>query len=153
MVEMVDGSIIAQMGVTDMRHAIQYALTYPDRRDCARCRRSICRASASSSSTPPDMERFPCIGLAYDALGAGGTCPPRSTRRTRRRSRPSSTGEFHFGDIPRLIRAACAAHAPGPAAGLDAVLAADAWARRAHRPADQRPSAGGIFLSKAIWPA
>src|SRR6185295_12170792 len=74
MIELVDGSIIAQMGVTDMRHAIQYALTYPARHptdlpplDLTACSRLEFEA--------PDVERFPCITLAYQALRAGGTMP------------------------------------------------------------------------------
>src|SRR3712207_6106529 len=75
MIELVDGSVIAQMGVTDMRHAIQYALTYPERHDC----RSLPPLDLTKLSTlhfePPDLERFPCVGLAYRALRAGGTLP------------------------------------------------------------------------------
>src|SRR5262249_52984046 len=74
MVEMVDGSIIAQMGVTDMRHAIQYALTYPER--TAGCLEPLDLAKLSTLNFEnPDIERFPCLGLAYRALRAGGTMP------------------------------------------------------------------------------
>ena len=74
MVEMVDGSIIAQMGVTDMKHAIQYALTYPERRE--NCLPSLDLAGLSRLDfEEPDIDRFPCLGLAYDALKEGGTMP------------------------------------------------------------------------------
>ncbi len=61
MVEMVDGSIIAQLGVTDMRHAIQYALTYPDRQE--NCVEPLDLATMSRLEfEEPDFERFPCLG-------------------------------------------------------------------------------------------
>src|SRR5205085_809289 len=74
MVEMVDGSVIAQMGVTDMRHPIQYALTYPDRQ--AGCLPALDLTSIGSLDfEQPDSGRFPCLELAYDALKMGGTMP------------------------------------------------------------------------------
>jgi 1-deoxy-D-xylulose-5-phosphate reductoisomerase len=64
MVEMVDGSIIAQMGVTDMKHPIQYALTYPERQK--NCLAPLDLSSMSKLTfEEPDLERFPCLGLAY----------------------------------------------------------------------------------------
>src|SRR5690606_33319947 len=74
MVEMTDGAVIAQMGVTDMRHPIQYALTYPDR--LAGCAGTLDLAKLSALTfEEPDLERFPCLGLAYRALEIGGTAP------------------------------------------------------------------------------
>src|SRR3989440_8318082 len=74
MIELIDGSVIAQMGITDMRHAIQYALTYPERHSC-----ELPPLDLTSLGTlhfeAPDLERFPCIALAYRALRAGGTPP------------------------------------------------------------------------------
>jgi 1-deoxy-D-xylulose-5-phosphate reductoisomerase len=72
MVELVDGSVIAQMGVTDMRHAIQYALTYPDRYECDLPPLDLTKLSTLHFEAP-DMERFPCLALAYRALREGGT--------------------------------------------------------------------------------
>ncbi|CAN5167150.1 1-deoxy-D-xylulose-5-phosphate reductoisomerase [soil metagenome] len=74
MVEMVDGSIIAQMGVTDMRHAIQYALTYPERKGSGTPRLDLTQLRRLDFSEP-DLDRFPCLRLAYEALRAGGTMP------------------------------------------------------------------------------
>src|SRR5256714_4389193 len=67
MIELIDGSIIAQMGVTDMLHAIQYALTYAERHSSALPPLDIARLS-SLHFEAPDLERFPCISLAYRAL-------------------------------------------------------------------------------------
>ena len=74
MIEMIDGSVIAQMGVTDMRHPIQYALTYPDRQ--AACLPPLDLTSIGTLTfEQPDVERFPCLGLAFEALNIGGTMP------------------------------------------------------------------------------
>jgi 1-deoxy-D-xylulose-5-phosphate reductoisomerase len=129
MIELIDGSIIAQMGVTDMRHAIQYALTFPARHptdwpplDLTACSRLEFEA--------PDTERFPCITLAYEALRAGGTMPAVLNAANEIAVAAFLAGEIRFGEIPRLIRAACEAHRPQPVSSLDTVLAADQWARR-----------------------
>src|SRR5918911_2568657 len=74
MIELIDGSIIAQMGVTDMRHAIQYALTYPERHSCQLPPLDLTAVSGLHFEAP-DHDRFPCIRLAYKALREGGTLP------------------------------------------------------------------------------
>ena len=74
MVELTDGSVIAQLGITDMRLPIQYACSYPERWEAALPSLDIARAGRLDFSPPP-LERFPCLGLAYDALRAGGTLP------------------------------------------------------------------------------
>src|SRR5439155_2891821 len=74
MIELIDGSVIAQMGVTDMRHAIQYALTYPERYPSELAPLDLAKLS-SLHFEEPDVEGFPCISLAYRALKAGGTLP------------------------------------------------------------------------------
>jgi 1-deoxy-D-xylulose-5-phosphate reductoisomerase len=74
MVEMVDGSVIAQLGVTDMKHPIQYALTYPERREG--CSSPLDLAGLGGLTfEEPDLERFPCLDLAFQALRMGGTAP------------------------------------------------------------------------------
>ncbi|PYS80653.1 MAG: 1-deoxy-D-xylulose-5-phosphate reductoisomerase, partial [Acidobacteria bacterium] len=75
MIELVDGSIIAQLGVTDMRHAIQYALTYPERHPCAALPPLDLAKLSTLHFEEPDIERFPCVRLAYRALREGGTLP------------------------------------------------------------------------------
>src|SRR5215470_17653769 len=128
MIELVDGSIIAQMGVTDMRHAIQYALTYPDRHPAELPPLDLTTLSKLEFFTP-DTERFPCVALAYDALRRGGTQPAVLNAANEVAVAAFLDEKIKFGDIPRLIRAACEAHAPQPASSLDTVLAADRWAR------------------------
>jgi 1-deoxy-D-xylulose-5-phosphate reductoisomerase len=129
MIELVDGSIIAQMGVTDMRHAIQYALTYPDRRPAELPPLDLAALSRLEFFAP-DTERFPCVQLAYDALRQGGTMPAVLNAANEVAVAAFLDEKIKFGDISRLIRLACAAHTPQPATSLDTVFAADAWARQ-----------------------
>lgn len=74
MVEFVDGSVAAQMSVPDMRVAIQYALTYPGRKECSARRLDLARVGALNFFEP-DFDRFPALSLAYAALREGETLP------------------------------------------------------------------------------
>jgi len=74
MVEFVDSSVKAQLGVPDMKIPIQYALTYPDRKPSGWPRLDLVQV-AELTFEPPDLEKFPCIGLAYEALQRGGSAP------------------------------------------------------------------------------
>jgi 1-deoxy-D-xylulose-5-phosphate reductoisomerase len=128
LIELVDGSIIAQLGVTDMRHAIQYALTYPDRLPAQLEPLNLAKLSRLEFYEP-DMERFPCIALAYRALRTGGTMPAVLNAANEVAVAAFLNEQIRFGEIPRLIAAACDAHELKSAGDLDTVLAADAWAR------------------------
>jgi 1-deoxy-D-xylulose-5-phosphate reductoisomerase len=74
MVELVDGSVIAQLGVTDMRLPIQYAFSYPDRWPAPLPSLDLARAGRLEFE-PADTVRFPCLALAFRALGAGDGLP------------------------------------------------------------------------------
>ncbi|MBS1786124.1 MAG: 1-deoxy-D-xylulose-5-phosphate reductoisomerase [Acidobacteria bacterium] len=128
MIELIDGSIIAQLGVTDMRHAIQYALTYPDRRHTQLPPLNLATLS-KLEFFPPDTEKFPCVTLAYEALRAGGTMPAVLNAANEVAVAAFLDEKIKFGDIPKLIGAACKAHTFQPASNLNAVLAADKWSR------------------------
>jgi 1-deoxy-D-xylulose-5-phosphate reductoisomerase len=140
LIELIDGSIIAQLGVTDMRHAIQYALTYP-----ARLPSELPPLNLAACGTlefyEPDTERFPCIALAYEALRAGGTMPAVLNAANEVAVAAFLEERIPFGQIPALIRAACAAHSPQPVNELETVLAADRWARGWVQEKIQRASA------------
>jgi 1-deoxy-D-xylulose-5-phosphate reductoisomerase len=82
------------MGVTDMRHAILYALTYPERHPSDLPALNLAKL-ASLHFEPPDLERFPCISLAYRALRTGGTMPAAHERRQR-----GSSARFYCGTNP-----------------------------------------------------
>jgi 1-deoxy-D-xylulose-5-phosphate reductoisomerase len=128
MVEMIDGSIIAQLGVTDMRHAIQYALTYPARLPSELPPLNLAQAG-TLEFYEPDVERFPCIALAYQALRAGGTMPAVLNAANEVAVAAFLHERIQFGQIPKLIHAACEAHTPTLVNELETVLAADQWAR------------------------
>jgi 1-deoxy-D-xylulose-5-phosphate reductoisomerase len=128
MIEMVDGSVIAQLGVTDMRHAIQYALTYPGRYASDLPSLDLARLS-SLHFEEPDPERFPCISLAYRALRTGGTLPAAMNAANEEAVQAFIEERISFVEIPRVIEAVMDAHQTVPVDDLDAVVAADQSAR------------------------
>ncbi|MFM8392365.1 MAG: 1-deoxy-D-xylulose-5-phosphate reductoisomerase [Acidobacteriota bacterium] len=128
MVELIDGSIIAQLGVTDMRHAIQYALTWPERRPSVLPPLDLAALSRLEFFSP-DFERFPCLRLAYEALRAGGTMPAVLNAANEVAVNAFLAERIPFGGIARIIEGACAAHTPQTVVDLETVLAADSWAR------------------------
>lgn len=128
MIELVDGSVIAQLGVTDMRHAIQYALTYPDRRPAQIASLDLA-ALSKLEFFAPDTEKFPCLKLAYKALRIGGTMPAVLNAANEEAVAAFLAEKIKFGDIPWLIEAACDNHKTQTADTLDSVLNADSWAR------------------------
>lgn len=130
MIELIDGSIIAQMGITDMRHAIQYALTYPER--CPTDLPALNLAKlASLRFEPPDLERFPCISLAYRALRTGGTMPTALNAANEEAVRAFIAERIQLTDIPRVIEGVMNQHSLREADTLETVLAADHHARLA----------------------
>jgi 1-deoxy-D-xylulose-5-phosphate reductoisomerase len=130
MIELVDGSVIAQMGITDMRHAIQYALTYPERRGAG-----LPPLDLTSLSTlhfeAPDPDRFPCIALAYRALRAGGTLPAAMNAANEEAVQAFIEERICLTDIPAVIEAVMDSHQNQPAVELATILEADAAARLA----------------------
>jgi 1-deoxy-D-xylulose-5-phosphate reductoisomerase len=133
MVELVDGSVIAQMGVTDMRHAIQYALTYPERHPCASLPPLDLTRLSGLHFEAPDLEKFSCLGLAYRALREGGTLPAAMNAANEEAVEAFLGGSIRLTDIPVVIEAVMDTHQTVPAESLEAVLGADASARAAAR--------------------
>lgn len=128
MIELVDGSVIAQLGITDMRHAIQYALTYPERHACELPPLDLTSLSALHFESP-DVERFPCIGLAYRALRTGGTLPAAMNAANEAAVAAFIEERIGFTDIPLIIETVMDGHHTQPANTLNAVLDADKSAR------------------------
>lgn len=128
MIELVDGSVIAQLGVTDMRHAIQYAMTYPDRHSCELPPLDL-TALATLHFEEPDCERFPCIDLAYRALRTGGTLPTALNAANEEAVRAFIEERIRLTDIPKVIELVMDQHPIEPATDLETVLAADQSAR------------------------
>lgn len=129
MVEFVDGSFLAQLGVTDMRLPIQYALTYPERLPSDLPPLDL-DSPLSLHFEPPDYERFPCLSLAYDALAAGGTAPAVLNAANEVAVAAYPEGVIGFPTIPEVVAETLSRHRATPVGGLEAVLEADAWARK-----------------------
>jgi 1-deoxy-D-xylulose-5-phosphate reductoisomerase len=128
MIEMVDGSVIAQMGVTDMRHAIQYALTYPDRHSCQLPPLDLTACSGLHFEAP-DVDRFPCIALAYRALSAGGTLPAAMNAANEEAVAAFLNERICLTEIPQVIETVMNGHANRPANNIETILEADHQAR------------------------
>jgi 1-deoxy-D-xylulose-5-phosphate reductoisomerase len=128
MIEMIDGSIIAQLGVTDMRLMIQYALTYPDRLPSDLPALSLDKLS-KLEFFEPDLERFPCLKIAYEAMREGGTMPAAMSAANEVAVAAFLERRLKFMEIPRVISETMNEHATQPCSSIEAVLEADRWAR------------------------
>ncbi len=129
MVELRDGSMIAQLGVTDMRLPIQYALSYPDRWDAPLARLDLA-ATACLEFEEPDHVRFPCLGLAYRALEGPASLPVVLNAANEVAVASFLEGRLPFPGIARLIEHVMSAPTASCALGsLDDVRAVDGWAR------------------------
>jgi 1-deoxy-D-xylulose-5-phosphate reductoisomerase len=131
LVEYIDGSILAQISVTDMRLPILYALSYPERveSDLTFDMRSL----ADLHFEAPDLERFPCLRLAYEAAEAGGAHPIALNASDEVAVAAFLEGRISFMDIPRTIEEVLAATPASHPENIAEVLAVDAQSReRAH---------------------
>ena len=128
MVEFVDGSILAQFSVTDMRLPILYALTYPERIQ------SDMRFPVSDlrhlDFSPPDMSKFPCLRLAYEAVAAGGTKTVALNAADEVAVAAFLEGSIRFDQIPRVIEEVLSATDVRTLESIQRVLQADGEARR-----------------------
>lgn len=134
MVEFVDGSILAQLGVPDMRVPILYCLSWPDRTpfdfapfDPVRFR--------SLEFAPVEAERYPAIGLAYDVLRRGGDSGAVLNAADEVLTELFLEGRIGFPAITQTVARVLERHEPKDVRTLDDVLRADAWARHAAREA------------------
>jgi len=138
MVELNDGSVIAQLGVTDMRLPIQYACSYPDRWDAPLPRLDLAKAGRLEFHEPAH-DRFPCLGLAYRALREGGTAPVVLNAANEVAVASFLEGRLGFTSIPTVIEGTLNAHqsqsvltGAQPKAGqegIELIRQVDAWAR------------------------
>ena len=131
LVELVDGSVLAQIAPPDMRLAIQFALTYPERR--VSLLRPLSWEGSGEGITmtfaPPEPERYPCLVLAREALRAGGTVPAVLNAANEVAVALFLERRIPFGEIPVLLRRTLDAHRPVVTPTLEDVQVADAWAR------------------------
>lgn len=130
MVEFADNSVLAQLGNPDMRVPIQYALTYPERRPTPTEPLDLC-AVGRLHFRPMDMERYPCMRMAYACGRTGGTAPTVFNAANEVAVARFLRREIGFLHIEAVIERVLEAHDPVAQPDLEEIEAADAWARRA----------------------
>ncbi|MDD8027249.1 MAG: 1-deoxy-D-xylulose-5-phosphate reductoisomerase [Acidobacteriota bacterium] len=128
LVEMRDGSVLAQMGPTDMRIPIQYALTYPDRRPSAPAPLDLASVG-KLEFLPVEEKRFPLLGVARAALDAGGTAPVALNAANEIAVEAFLAGRIGFCGIAGVVTDVMSRHRRTEPSGLAAVFAADREAR------------------------
>jgi 1-deoxy-D-xylulose-5-phosphate reductoisomerase len=131
MVEFVDGSILAQFSVTDMRLPILYALTYPERVSSAM--RFPVMDLRHLEFMPPDVEKFPCLSLAYEAADSGGGKTVALNAADEVAVEAFLQGRIGFDHIPKVIEEVLSATEVGKLESIKQVLEVDARAREAAR--------------------
>ena len=128
MVEYIDGSILAQLGNPDMRTPIAYALGYPNRIESGVASLNLLEIAKLEFETP-DVKRFPCLQLAYDALEAGGTAPAILNAVNELAVAAFLNKQIHFLDIATIIEKALNNIESTPVTSLEQLIAVDETAR------------------------
>jgi len=128
LVEFHDSSIVAQLGLPDMKVPIQYALTYPER--LANDLPSLSLVEQRELTfEPPDLERFSCLKLAYDALETGETMPTCLNAANEIAVHAFLQKKIGFLDIPKIIKLVMSSHQVIANPTIEDILAADSWSR------------------------
>jgi 1-deoxy-D-xylulose-5-phosphate reductoisomerase len=137
MVEYVDGSIMAQLSTTDMKFPIQYALLYPERVVAPFARLDLAKIR-NLEFLPVDTRRFPAVGLAYEALRAGGSMPAVLNAANEIAVERFLAGELPFVSIVDIVSRVLERHAGNvaPIRSVDDALHWDGWARNEARGID-----------------
>lgn len=128
MVEFIDGSVIAHLGIPDMRIPIAYALSYPERLTNQLPPLDIVQVGGLTFEKP-DSNLFPCLRYAYSALEIGDTMPAVLNAANEVAVQGFLTNAIKFLDIPRVIEETMNRHSPFPVLSLEDVLMADQWGR------------------------
>ncbi len=128
MVEFLDGSVIAQMGIPDMLLPIQYALTYPERWE-SRFPRLVFKEILNLDFLPPDKQKFACLELAYQAGRIGGTMPAVLNAANEVAVAKFLQKKISFVQIPELLDTVMSRHALSKSSSLEEIVQADEWAR------------------------
>jgi 1-deoxy-D-xylulose-5-phosphate reductoisomerase len=129
MVEYLDGSVVAQLGVSDMRGPISYALGYPERLPLNLAPLDLTRLGKLTFE-PPDPARFPAYTLAYRALELGGTAPAVLSGADEAAVAAFLAGRCRFTDIAHLCGEALERHTVEPLRSVEQALAASEWGKR-----------------------
>jgi 1-deoxy-D-xylulose-5-phosphate reductoisomerase len=130
MVSYVDGSVLAQLGNPDMRTPIAHALAFPQRIESGVAQLDLTQMAALQFHQP-DLQRFPCLALAFEALREGGTAPALLNAANEVAVQAFLDRRIGFRDIDRVIARVMHENPHGAASSIDAVMAQDARARRA----------------------
>ena len=130
LVEFIDGSTLAQLGLPDMRTALAVGFGWPERIASGVAGLDLIAQGGRLDFEPPDLEAFPCLRLAFEALQAGGTAPAVLNAANEVAVSAFLQRRIGFLAIPALVEATLAALPATPAASLDALHDADAAARR-----------------------
>ncbi len=128
MVEYIDGSIVAQMGVADMRIPISYALSFPERLHLNLPPLDLSKSEALTFQSP-DPERFPCLNLAYRSIEIGETMPAILNASNEVAVNSFLEGLIKFTEIPLLIQRVMEEHEVKSVHTIEDILKADQWAR------------------------
>jgi 1-deoxy-D-xylulose-5-phosphate reductoisomerase len=128
MVEYVDGSIVAQMGITDMKIPISYALAFPERLNLKLPPLDLSKSEALTFS-PPDFQRFPCLRLAYQSIEIGETMPAILNAANEVAVGAFLEGSLKFTEIPLFLQRVMGEHEVKPVHTIEDILKADHWAR------------------------
>lgn len=129
MVAFRDSSVIAQLGVPDMKAAIAYALSYPERLALGQPLPAFSKDMPLTFSDP-DLAKFPCLDLAYEACRRGGTFPAVLNAANEVAVNAFLQERTAFTSIPAIVRGTMDAHVPADDPSLEDILAADRWARQ-----------------------
>jgi 1-deoxy-D-xylulose-5-phosphate reductoisomerase len=129
MVEMIDGSVIAEMAVPDMAIPVAYALAYPERLPLTHLKPLSLAECGALTFEEPDINRFPCLRLAFEALNAAGTMPCALNAANEVMVAAFLAGETQFLDIARNIETVMTRHSNQPARSLEDLIETDGWAR------------------------
>jgi 1-deoxy-D-xylulose-5-phosphate reductoisomerase len=128
LVQYVDGSVLAQLGNPDMRTPIAHALAWPARHSSGVAALDLF-AVARLDFEPPDLERFPCLRLAFEAVAVGGTAPAVLNAANEVAVARFLAGQLGFTGIPEVVERTLEAFPHTAADDLEALLATDAQAR------------------------
>lgn len=128
MVEYCDGSVIAQLGIPDMKTPIAYALSYPERIPLKLPPLDLCKIGTLTFEEP-DLLRFPCLKLAYDAIAAGGVAPAVLNAANEVAVQAFLEEKIAFLDIATIIRQILDRHSPQIPSHIEDILHADRTAR------------------------
>lgn len=129
LVEFIDGALLAQLAIPDMRLPIQYALNFPDRLESDAFNMDFTRLG-NLSFHQPDLKRFPCLSLAYEASRKGGSFPAVLNAANEEAVEMYLKGRIKFTIIPEVIEKVLSAHKVIEKPGLEDIISVDNWTRQ-----------------------